>query len=155
MFASLLSLLAVTGAAAQAGSKCETYSFQPNARLDVGAIKRLAWTHLGDDKTMTTSGGARLMIQPFDVEDRPTFGRWRALAVVYATRGDLAERTIGGILFETRSAQPIDLETARVAKDGGAVRVTLPASISCPAYVIRLEGEGTLLVQGRSIGRLP
>jgi hypothetical protein len=114
----------------------------------------LAWGSLGDEET-TTSAGARLMVQPFDVEDRPTYGRWRALAVVYVTRGDLAERTIGGVLFELRSMPPIDLGAAKLAHDSGGVRVTLPASRSCPAYVISLERDGTLVVQGRTLGRLP
>ena len=152
MFAMLLPMLVAAGVV-EAESICPTYSFQPSARFDVGAIKRLARDGLANEN-MTTTGGAELVLLPFDVEDPPISGQWEALAVVYVTRGDLAEQTIGGLLRQSLPAPAIDIAAARVTKDSDAVQVTLPAGHPCPSYIIRLENDGTLIVQGRIIGRL-
>ena len=106
MFAVLLPMLAAAGVG-EAHSICPAYNFQPSARLDVGAIKRLARDVLANEN-MTTTHGAQLVILPFDVEDPPTSGHWEGLAVVYVTRGDLAEQTIGGVLRQSLPAPAIE-----------------------------------------------
>lgn len=132
---------------------CPTYSFQPKARLDVSAIKRLARDP--QFSGLTTPTGAELVTLPFDDEDHPADNHLRALAVVYVTRGDLGERSLGGVLFQARSSAPINFGAATVVKRGGSVSMDLPTGGSCPRYTIRLENNGTLIVHGRVIGRLP
>src|SRR6266404_7679051 len=134
---------------------CNSYDFRPHATLDVAAVKRLTLAPLGDDPHSTTATGAQLVVLPFDYEDHPTYGRWRAWAVVYVTRGDLGEETIGGLLLQERKDPPMDLATVRVVKDGTGVGLRLPHSRTCPAYVVRLRTDGTLVVKGKVVGKLP
>jgi hypothetical protein len=133
---------------------CNSYDFRPHATFDVAAIKRLSGAPLIVDAPSTTATGAQLVALPFDREDHPIYGRWRALAVIYVTRGDLGEDTIGGLLLQARNDPPMDLATARTVKDGTGAELRLAHSRTCPAYVVRLRADGTLIVQGKAIGKL-
>jgi hypothetical protein len=150
--ASLAAAYAV--AASIPAAACNSYDFRPHATFDVAAIKRLSGTPLIIDAPSTTATSAQLVVLPFDQEDHPVDGRWRALAVIYVTRGDLGEDTIGGLLLQARNDPPMDLTTAHAVKDRTGAELRLAHSRTCPAYVLRLRADGALIVNGKAAGKL-
>ena len=93
-------------------------------------------------------------MQVFDPEDPIINRSGRAYALVYVTRGDLGENTVGVMLRQTarRLAQPTAEPVFAKIKTG--LHLTLPTPRSCPPYVVTLDNRGGLFVQGRMVGRL-
>lgn len=143
-------------AAGQAATCDREFTFNPRPVLGLTDVKRLATPDAsirGSD--LSTADGAQLVVWPFDEEDHPTRGRWRAIALVYVTRGDLGEKTVGGELLQLESKPPLSLSRAEIKKTANGLQLTLPVDSGCPPFVIRLDDRGGLTAQGRLLGRLP
>jgi hypothetical protein len=142
-------------APAAAATTCEEeFTFNPRPALALSDVKRLAKPGTMGGSDLQTADGAQLVVWPFDEEDRPSVGPRRALALVYVTRGDLGEKAVGGELLQLRSKPPFNLDHSEIKRSADGLQLALPAAIGCPPYVIRLDGHGLLLVQGRPLGRL-
>jgi hypothetical protein len=137
-----------------AGAAChQAFAFQANPRIGLSAIRKLSQLDPAKDAPHTKDG-AELVVWPFDEEDHPTFGNYRGLALVFATRGDLAEETAGGLLLQDRSEPPLAPGKLTVRQTAGAIVLELPARGACPPFVIKLVDGGALSVQGQLVGRL-
>jgi hypothetical protein len=103
---------------------------------------------------LQTADRAQLVVWAFDEEELPRVGKWRAVALIYVTRGDLGEGAVGGELLQLESRPPLSLDRAEIKKAGNGLQFSLPAARGCPPYVIRLDGHGGLTAEGRLLGRL-
>ena len=94
-FATVLMMSESGAASAQCRQK---FSFRASPRLDLTAVQRLAHKRASP----ATADGSSLVVWAFDAEDRPSYGRWIGLALVYITRGDIGEQPVGGLLLNLR-----------------------------------------------------
>jgi hypothetical protein len=150
--AALVGSLLATPALAKAQCHQE-FVFQTNPLIGLSAIRKLVQT-MPDKDRPHTEDGAELVVWPFDEEDHPTFGKYRGIAVVFATRGDLGEEGAGGLLLQDRSAPLLAPTNLTVEQSSGGVVLQLPARGSCPRFIVKLVDGGAISVQGRVVGRL-
>lgn len=153
-FACTLALSVATGQV-RAEPCHSSFTFKPKPSLDLAAISRLsARGPPPGDVHLEAKDGGQLIVWPFDVEDQPTFGQWRAIALVFVTRGNLGEDTVGGLLLQARSEPPASIDNAALTKGPSGLRLSLPTAAQCPRYVIELDNNGGLVAEGRLVGRL-
>jgi len=138
---------------AQAAACEPAYTFRTNPVFGLAEIMRLA-TPVRDEPPVQTADGIRLIVRPFSEEDHPTYGRWRAAAVVFISRGDLGEEPVGGLLLQNLLEDPLRADAFVVIKSRDGLRLEVPNRAGCGAYVIRVAADGGLTAGGRLVGRL-
>ncbi|HEX5261896.1 MAG TPA: hypothetical protein VFW13_00100 [Phenylobacterium sp.] len=156
---SLTTLIVVAALAAAANpvraATCHAdFAFRPNPSLDLATVTRLVAQGSQTKSGLEAKDGGRLVVWPFDEEDHPTFGQWRAIALVFVTRGDLGEDTVGGLLLQAGSEPPVSIDKARLTKGPNGLRLSMPAPPKCPRFIIELDNNGGLVAGGQVVGRL-
>src|SRR5258708_9623052 len=137
-----------------AATTCGRFMFDPHPRLALSDLKRLASTNgVGPE----AADGGQMVYWPFDLEDHPVRGKWRALGVVYVTRGDLGEEAVGGMLLQSRSGPAARVDQADEVKGPDGVNLKVRSGRQrehCTAYVSTLDNSGGLFAGGQLVGRL-
>jgi len=131
----------------------QEFAFRANPMIGLGAIRRLSQLDQVKDAPHTKDG-AELVVWQFDEEDHPAFGKYRGVALIFATRNDLGEETPGGLLLQAGSAPALMPSELTVKQVAGGVALELPTRGSCPAFVVKLLDGGTISVQGHPVGHL-
>jgi hypothetical protein len=76
------------------------------------------------------------------------------VALVYATRGDLGEEGVGGLLLQ-RGSVPAEAEIQTVKKRQDGLYLTLPSPRrACRGFVVKLDNAGGLTAGGVAVGQL-
>jgi hypothetical protein len=152
----VISLVSVSAQAAP----CERhFALNPHPLLKLADVRRLA------DRAAANGPGApenrdggRLIFWPFDEEDHPIYGKWRGIGLIFATRGDLGEPTVGGLLLQSRATPPVHADRVIASQKADGLYLSVQprqANNGCPAFVVKLDNMGTLFADGKPIGRLP
>ncbi|WP_374576101.1 hypothetical protein [Phenylobacterium sp.] len=151
-----LGLAVVVAGPAWADDCAKAFRFEPDARLSVSAIGRLAAESM--DSSLKTPLGGVIVVWPFDDEDQPAKGAWVAYAVIYATQGDEGETKPGGVLWADPRLDLYASLSAKTVRTPHGIKMTLEQeslSKACPGgYAILLDDDGVLTVNGARIGQI-
>lgn len=103
-------------------------------------------------KVVTGKPGSVVFI-PFDEEDYPKQGKFRALGLVFARVGDLGETPIGGYIWISKEARS---GAYGITKEDNSVSITFHAEgkqrCTTPLLDFELKQMGKIYVNGGFIG---
>ena len=126
-------VLALTmSAEAAASAKCQGLKFEQVRSLSLKDLGRLA-----QQEVIGGRPGSVVFI-PFDEEDYPQQGQFRALGLVFARVGDLGETPVGGYIFVSKGANYQDY---KITKKDDSVSITFHLGVGQHCATSRLNFE--------------
>ena len=145
----------VVGAMAPAGALAacgDLIRYEPNARLSVAAISKLAEQQ---NSILATPNGGWISFWPFDHEDHPFKGDWAAMAIVFAGDGNPGDQP-GGVIWANFKRLPIvPTASAAFGKRGTAVSLTVSLDSgpeACRRLTFTFSDKGVLSLDGARVG---
>lgn len=117
---------------AAANAECQGLKFEQVRSLSLKDLGRLA-----QQKVIGGQPGS-VVFAPFDEEDYPQQGQFRALGLVFARVGDLGETPVGGYIFVSKSA---DYQDYKITKKDDSVSITFHLSVGQHCATPRLSFE--------------
>ena len=145
----LIALIFVMSTGVAAADQCKGFRFAQVQSLPLQDLGRLA-----RQKVVAGEPGFVVFI-PFDEEDYPRQGQFRALGFVFARMGDLGETPIGGYIWISKDAIYQDY---KVGKKANSVSITFilgdAQHCATPRLDFELKPMGRVYVNGAVVGTI-
>lgn len=136
-------------AEAAAADECQGFKFEQVQHVSLQDLGRMA------QQGVVTGEPGSVVFIPFDEEDRPQQGTFRAIGLVFARVGDLGETPVGGYVWISKYAHS---GAPQMTKRGGSVSVVFHAGVeqhcATSQLAFELKQAGKVYVNNRLIGEV-
>lgn len=142
-----MAVILIASAEAAAVDQCQGLKFEQIQNLSLQDLGRMT-----QQEIVTGKPGSVVFI-PFDEEDYPQQGKFRALGLVFARVGDLGETPIGGYIWISKEARS---GGHRMTKEDRSISITFRTEgkqrCTTPQLDFDLRQMGKIYVNGDFIG---
>ncbi len=148
---SILIFTMQTSIAKESAGQCPVLSFERRQTISLQDLARLA------DERATTGGPGSIVFRYFDVEDRPVREGARAVGLVFARMGDLAETPLGGYLWTTGPIEAVRKPLLNGDRRIASMTFTTgqnPTGCGPMAFTFTLQPDGQFHAGGVPVGKV-